>query len=139
MQDMVNLIIRKYESSVGTELFISFEDLLWYLYGFARLLLPKEQYTVDRQGLGKVTAMIRELHVYGNVAMLQWDNEIKKEWNDKFQHKWFGRQLMEVSEIISKDSWYKKLSVISGIWVREYYKKLWYKLEGTYMTKLLKK
>lgn len=46
-----SLIIRKYESSVGEEYFISFEDELGYLCGFCRLLL----------GDG---AMVRELHVY---------------------------------------------------------------------------
>jgi histone acetyltransferase (RNA polymerase elongator complex component) len=33
------LVIRKYESSAGMEYFISYEDELGYLYGFARLLL----------------------------------------------------------------------------------------------------
>jgi histone acetyltransferase (RNA polymerase elongator complex component) len=42
-----NLIIRTYESSVGTEKFISYEDELGYLYGFTRLLLPKPEHTVE--------------------------------------------------------------------------------------------
>lgn len=57
-KDKVNLIIRKYKSSVGVEYFISFEDKLGYLYGFARLLLSDH-------------AMVRELHVYGNVEMIK--------------------------------------------------------------------
>lgn len=135
--EIVNLVIRKYESSVGTELFISFEDILWYIYGFARLLLPLNDNVVDYKWLWKNVSMIRELHVYGNVAMLQWNNEIRKQWKDKVQHKWFGKQLMEIAENISTIWWYKKLSVISGVWVREYYRKLWYRLEGTYMLKRL--
>ncbi len=130
-----NLIIRKYESSVWLELFISFEDILWYLYGFTRLLLPINDNVVYWKWLWHNTSMIRELHVYGNVAMLQWENKIIKHWNEKVQHKWFGKQLMEIAENISMIWWYKRLSVISGIWVREYYRKLWYKLEGTYMIK----
>jgi elongator complex protein 3 len=134
---ITNLVIRKYESSVWLELFISFEDILWYLYGFTRLLLPINDNVVDWKWLWRNTSMIRELHVYGNVVMLQWDNQIMKQWNEKVQHKWFGKQLMEIAENISMVWWYKKLSVISGIWVREYYRKLWYKLEGTYMIKNL--
>lgn len=136
-ENIVNLVIRKYKSSVWTELFISFEDSLWYLYWFTRLLLAQNKNTVEWKWLWENTSMIRELHVYGNVAMLQWDNVTMEKWDIKFQHKWFGKQLMEVAEIISKIFWYKKLSVISGIWVREYYRKLWYKLEGTYMVKKL--
>jgi histone acetyltransferase (RNA polymerase elongator complex component) len=47
----LNLIIRKYASSVGSELFISYEDELGYLYGFTRLLLPLAEHTVDYPGL----------------------------------------------------------------------------------------
>jgi histone acetyltransferase (RNA polymerase elongator complex component) len=43
----LNLIIRKYQSSVGSEFFISYEDELGYLYGFIRLLLPLPENTVD--------------------------------------------------------------------------------------------
>ena len=127
---VANIIIRKYQSSGGTEYFISFEDQLWYLYGFTRLFLPTDP--VDVKWLGKETAIIRELHVYGQVETI-------KHWNDKtkksVQHTGFGRQLMEIAEQIAKSHNYKKLSVISGIWVRPYYRKLWYKLEGTYMVK----
>jgi elongator complex protein 3 len=41
------LVIRNYQSSVGSEFFISYEDELGYLYGFMRLLLPKPEHTVD--------------------------------------------------------------------------------------------
>ena len=67
----VNLIIRKYESSVGKEYFISYEDTLGYLYGFTRLLLPQEDQALTIQGLGKETAIIRELHVYGSMETIQ--------------------------------------------------------------------
>jgi elongator complex protein 3 len=99
------------------------------------LLLILNENAVDWKWLWDNTSMIRELHVYWNVETLKHKNiEIK---NQKTQHKWFGKQLMEVAENISKIFWYKRLSVISWIWVREYYKKLWYKLDGTYMIKKL--
>lgn len=129
-----NLVMRKYMSSGGVEYFISFEDQLGYLYGFARLLLPIQgQGNRDKvKGVGDDIAMIRELHVYWQVE------GVGKKNGDKVQHKWFGKQLMEIAEQISQWHNYKKLSVISGIWVRPYYRKLWYTLEWTYMVKKLK-
>jgi histone acetyltransferase (RNA polymerase elongator complex component)/very-short-patch-repair endonuclease len=131
VEDVVNLVVRKYNSSVWTEYFISFEDLQWYLYWFTRLLLPDQKETIDREWLWKNTALIRELHIYGQLASLKWDVDS----NDKKQHKWFWSQLMDLAEQISKKSWYQRLSVISGVWVRWYYQKIWYSLEWTYMVK----
>jgi elongator complex protein 3 len=48
----LNLIVRRYQSSVGSEFFISYEDELGYLYGFTRLLLPTPENVVDFPGLG---------------------------------------------------------------------------------------
>ncbi len=42
---------------------------------------------------------------------------------------------MSKAKEIAKKEGVKKLFVISGVGVREYYKKLGYKLEGNYMTK----
>jgi len=128
-----NLIIRQYSSSVWTEYFISFEDLQWYLYGFARLLLPQDWNTVARDWLWDNTALIRELHVYGQLASLKEDVDS----DSRKQHKWFGTQLMNLAEDLSKLNWFKRLSVISWVWVRWYYEKIWYDLEGTYMIKKL--
>ncbi len=130
-KETANIVIRKYLSSGGVEYFISCEDKLGYLYGFTRLLLPTEKNVVDILWLGTSTAIIRELHVYGQMEWLE--KKVKK--NTKTQHKWFGKQLMELAEQISYSHKYKKLSVISGIGVRAYYRKLWYKLEWTYMVK----
>jgi histone acetyltransferase (RNA polymerase elongator complex component) len=43
----LNLVMRKYQSSVGSEFFISYEDELGYLYGFIRLLLPDAAQAID--------------------------------------------------------------------------------------------
>jgi histone acetyltransferase (RNA polymerase elongator complex component) len=74
-----NLIIRKYLSSTGEEYFISFEDQLGYLYGFARLLLPIQgQGTrIKVKGLGDDIAIIRELHIYGQMEGFK-DEKIKR-------------------------------------------------------------
>lgn len=128
-----NLVIRQYQSSVWREFFISFEDLQGYIYGFTRLLLPNPDKTVEREWLWKDTALIRELHIYGQLAWLKENVDS----NDQKQHHWFGSQLLAMAENISKANWYKNLSVISWVWVRKYYEKQWYSLVGTYMVKVL--
>ena len=131
-EETANLVIRKYLSSAGAEYFISFEDSLGYLYGFSRLLLINEEVSIDREWLGKNTALIRELHVYGNLQSL------KKTTQDQWvQHTWFGKQLMQVAEKIAKQKKYTRLSVISGVWVKQYYEKIGYKKKWTYVIKEL--
>jgi len=76
------------------------------------------------------TAIIRELHVYGQSLRLGEIGKIS-------QHRGIGKWLMQEAEKISKKNKCKKISVISGIGVREYYKKLGYKLEKGYMVKFL--
>lgn len=125
------LVIRRYRSSVGEELFMSYEDTLGYIYGFTRLLLPDHDNAVEWEGLGEGTALIRELHVYGQVAKISSKDE------DKTQHKWIGGLLMHNAEVIARQRGYERLSVISGIGVRWYYKKLWYEVIWTYLVKNL--
>ena len=122
------LIIKKYKASGGTEYFISYESKdKKILYGFCRLRLPN----VETQNLASLRnfAIIRELHVYGELV------PVGKE--KKIQHSGLGKKLMLEAEKIAKDCGFKKITVISGIGVREYYKKLGYKLENTYMVKTL--
>jgi elongator complex protein 3 len=75
-------------------------------------------------------AIIRELHIYGQALKL---GEVGK----MGQHTGLGKWLMSEAEKIAKDKKIKKLSVISGVGVREYYQKLGYHLENTYMVKKL--
>lgn len=131
----LNLVVRSYLSSVGNEFFISFEDELGYLYGFTRLLLPREGESIQRDGLWENTALIRELHVYGSLQSIQTSEEEQE--NQKVQHTGIGRKLLECAEKIAALSWYQRLSVISGVGVREYYRKLGYQSEGTYVVKKL--
>lgn len=131
----LNLVVRSYLSSVGNEFFISFEDELGYLYGFTRLLLPRKGESIQRDGLWKNTALIRELHVYGSLQSIQTSEQEQE--NQKVQHTGIGRKLLEYAEKIADLSWYQRLSVISGVGVREYYRKLGYQSEGTYVVKEL--
>jgi len=112
------LKIIKYNASEGKEYFISFEEKD-KIIGFCRLRIFDDR------------AFVRELHVYSNVV------EIGKSGNS-LQHKGFGKKLIKKAEEICRENKINKLYVISGIGVREYYRKLGYKLEHTYMLKRLK-
>ncbi len=108
----------KYKASEGNEYFLEIVNKDDILFGLLRLRLSKKG------------AMIREIHVYGQ--------SLKLGEKGKFsQHKGFGKWLIQEAEKITKKNKYKKLKIISGIGVREYYKKLGYKLEETYMVKRL--
>ena len=76
-------------------------------------------------------AIIRELHVYGQALKLGEKNKTAS------QHKGFGKWLMNEAEKIAKQNKCKKIFVISGVGVKEYYRKLGYKLEKEYMEKKL--
>ena len=127
--DSLDLVLRWYKSSGGQECFISFEDELGYLYWFTRLLLPNDDSVAWIQWLEKWTAIIRELHVYGELQKI-WDKS--GQWT---QHTWLWRRLLSFAEKLSKSFGYNQFSVISWVWVREYYKGLWFELKWTYMSK----
>ena len=114
----LNLIVRSYLSSVGNEFFISFEDELGYLYGFTRLLLPRKGESIERGWLWENTALIRELHVYGSLQSIQTSKQEQED--QKVQHTGIGKRLLECAEKIAILSWDQRLSVISGVGVREY-------------------
>ena len=60
--------------------------------------------------------------------------------NVNVQHRGVGKRLMAKAELIAKENGYKKIAVISGIGVKEYYKKLnFYESigKGKFMIKVL--
>lgn len=131
------LFIEKYKASKGVEYFISYENKeRTILYAFVRLRLPsfeeKKLYSLIPEL--KNAALIRELHTYGQLVPLD-----KNELAGKIQHEGFGKKLMTEAEKIATRHGFKKMSVIAGVGVRGYYKKLDYKLRGTYMIKSLDK
>ncbi|MBU0707408.1 tRNA uridine(34) 5-carboxymethylaminomethyl modification radical SAM/GNAT enzyme Elp3 [Patescibacteria group bacterium] len=127
------LFVEKYNASGGTEYFISFEDKKHEkLYAFIRLRLPlnSSPEIIKFFPILKDSALIRELHTYGQLIGLK-----KKVSRAGVQHLGFGKRLMKEAERIARENGYKKIAVISGIGVREYYRKLGYKLQDTYMIK----
>jgi elongator complex protein 3 len=116
----------EYKASKGKEFFLEIVNEDNILFGLLRLRFP---YKTEIQELNNC-ALIRELHVYGNAT------EIGKK--GKVQHTGLGKKLMQKSEEIAKNKGYKKIAVISGVGVKEYYRKLGYKdTEGTYLVKEL--
>lgn len=51
------------------------------------------------------------------------------------QHNGFGKSLLKIAEIISAYHGYSRFAVISGVGVRNYYKRHGYVLGNTYMIK----
>ena len=126
------LRVMNYKANEGTELFISIDETkLDKLIGLCRLRFPSDPENPILTEL-KGASLVRELHVYGQKQSLS-----KKNVPSKTQHLGFGKQLMKKAEDLSKEAGFKKVAVISAIGTREYYKKLGYKLEGTYMVKYL--
>ena len=98
------------------------------LYAFLRLRIPSNSQKPSLPEL-KDAALIREVHTYGQLVGLGKKGEV--------QHLGLGKKLLAEAEKIAKQQGYKKIAVISGIGVREYYKKNGYRLEGTYMVKTI--
>lgn len=125
-----------YQASGGTEKYISFySDDRSTLHGFIRLRFnDSPDFTVFKTL--KDCALIRELHVYGFVKVARANG--KKDGN---QHVGFGKALLALAEMISAIRGYKKIAVISGVGVRNYYRRFGYKLlddEDGYLVKELR-
>ncbi|WP_254863396.1 tRNA uridine(34) 5-carboxymethylaminomethyl modification radical SAM/GNAT enzyme Elp3 [Halovivax gelatinilyticus] len=125
-----DLDVMSYEACGGTEHFISIEDFdRDLLIGFCRLRFPNDPVRPELDG----AALIRELHVYGSEVSVGAAGE-----EGQHQHQGYGRQLMQTAESMAADAGFEKLSVISGIGAREYYReKLGYHQDGPYVSKSL--
>ncbi|MEW6408316.1 MAG: tRNA uridine(34) 5-carboxymethylaminomethyl modification radical SAM/GNAT enzyme Elp3 [Patescibacteria group bacterium] len=122
-----------YWASDGKEIFLSYEDLKNdKLIAFLRLRIPSFYFSGTKHFLPKLqnAALIREIHTYGQMV------EIGKKINKAVQHFGFGKKLVAQAEkIAAKEFKIKKIAVISGVGVRNFWRKLGYKLQNTYMTK----
>lgn len=131
--DKAELVSREYKASDGTEIFLSFENKdRTKVYAFLRLRFNEDPSKNIIPELKKAS-LVRELHVYGQ--MIPTYAEDQDDEVGKSQHLGLGKKLMAEAERITKEKNINKVAVISGIGVRNYYRKLGYELEGTYMTK----
>ncbi|MFH0820725.1 MAG: tRNA uridine(34) 5-carboxymethylaminomethyl modification radical SAM/GNAT enzyme Elp3 [Candidatus Peregrinibacteria bacterium] len=126
----LELRIKSYGANEGQEYFISFEQKkLDKLVALCRLRFPSDPKHPIFPEL-RDAAIVRELHVYGRKRSLTGDG-----LSSKTQHLGLGKRLMIEAERIAKKAGFSRLAVISAIGTREYYKKLGYKLKGSYMIK----
>lgn len=125
------LIRRDYVANGGWETFLSYEDPEQdILIGLLRLRKCSED--TFRPELKGGVSIVRELHVYGSVVPVHARDPTK------FQHQGFGVLLMEEAERIAcNEHGSHKISVISGVGTRNYYRKIGYELDGPYMSKSL--
>jgi elongator complex protein 3 len=120
------LVVRKYRASKGEEYFISYEIPEYdALVGFIRLRFPHKPFISAIEN----AALIRELHVYGRAVPIG----VKE---NAFQHRGFGERLLRDAEEIAKQK-YDEIAVISGVGVRNYYRKLGYRKRFEFMVKKL--
>jgi elongator complex protein 3 len=119
INQQLKLKVTKYKANNGDEYFLEIINKDNILFGLLRLRIEKE------------FAIVRELHVYGQSIAIGKSGK----GHGFSQHKGLGKKLMKEAEAITKKSKLKNLSVISGVGVREYYKKLGYNLDKDYMVK----
>ncbi len=131
----MELVTREYPASLGREIFLSLENPdKSKVYAFLRLRFNNPQSKNILPELNKA-ALIRELHVYGQMIPVY--DQAQDDEVSQIQHLGLGKKLMLEAEKISQQNNFKKIAVISGIGVRNYYRKLGYRLQGTYMVKNL--
>jgi len=131
IDDKIQIKKIEYLASNGKEIFIQAVNKDNILFGLLRLRIPSHS----------DCAFIRELHVYGKALEIG-----KKPKNILEQHRGIGKQLMKEAEDYikelnkgykenNKNKYITNIVVISGVGVREYYRKIGYKLVGYYMVK----
>lgn len=122
------MFIQQYEASNGIEYFISWENAdKTLLYGMLRLRINRDYEFADPILYG--CAMIRELHVYGlhsTVGSMDGGN---------IQHQGLGKKLINKAEELAYLHGMDYITVISGVGVKEYYRKLGFADYGTYLRK----
>lgn len=127
-EDEVKLTRTDYDASGGKEIFLSYESTS-AIVGFVRLRILSPE--AHRQELSDST-IIREIKVFGNVVPVG-----KKSEND-WQHRGFGKNLLNEAERISTEEYgSRRIAVISGIGVRNYFRSVGYERSGPYMMKSL--
>ena len=122
-KEKLYLFRKEYKASKGKEIFLSFENKnRTKLYSLLRLRKTSEN-----------QAIIREIHTFGQqLPISERQNAISP------QHQGLGKKLIKEAERITKKEFkLKKISVIAAVGARNYFRKSGYKLEDTYMVKIL--
>ena len=129
------LFVHEYQSSTGTEYFISFENKeQTTLYGLCRLRFNAcdSTHVSTADTILHDTALIRELHIYGIHSGV---GDSSESATTHTQHKGLGAKLLQKAEEIAATYGYESITVIAGVGVKEYYRKFGYTDYHTYLRK----
>ena len=120
-----------YHTTSSEERFLSFDTKEDKLAGFLRLSLPRSE--SPQTGLHDLqdSAIIREVHVYGQSLPVGSDQ------TGAAQHIGLGTQLISKAEEIAHRKGYKQLAIIAAIGTRRYYTNRGFDRGELYMTKKL--
>lgn len=122
-----------YETQGGKEVLLSYEDENETLFGLLRLRINNELSPEPSSFEREKKAMVRELHIFGPEVPL--GGRVAQ----APQHHGLGEKLLREAERIAREEFKAdRLSVLSGVGAREYYRSLGYSLEGAYMVKELR-
>ncbi|MEI6058721.1 MAG: GNAT family N-acetyltransferase, partial [archaeon] len=110
-----------YKASGGKEIFIEAVNKDDILFGLLRLRIEKD----DKK---EFNAMVRELHVYGPALNIGEGEGIED--TTSVQHKGLGKEMLQFAEQIAIKNKCKSMKIISGVGVREYYKKIGFLLDN---------
>lgn len=132
--DEIKLYRLDYDASQGNEIFLSYENKKEdYLIGYLRLRKPSEFAHRPELNDGK-TMIVREIKIVGELVPI----DTKPNRYSQIQHRGYGKSLMENVEKISLEEFdAKKLAVISGLGVRDWFYEIGYKPDGVYVSKIL--
>ena len=132
--DEIKLYRLDYDASQGNEIFLSYENKKEdYLIGYLRLRKPSEFAHRPELNDGK-TMIVREIKIVGELVPI----DTKPNRYSQIQHRGYGKSLMENAEKISLEEFdAKKLAVISGLGVRDWFYEIGYKPDGVYVSKIL--
>ncbi len=120
-----------YKASGSNEIFLQYVSPdKKKLFALLRLRIPSENNKNFFIPTLRNSAIIREVHTYGKLT------KINKKDLASPQHIGLGKKLLLEAERIAREEFgLEKITVISGIGAREYYRKSGYRLKATYMVK----
>ncbi len=124
----VRFVERIYESAGGEEHFLSYELPDGTLLAMLRLRIPGKNEKPLFLALSQA-GIIRELHTFGHAL------PVKMTKGQSVQHIGFGKQLLQDAERITSAKGLSKLTVISGVGVKEFYRQIGFSDSGTYLVK----
>lgn len=130
--EKIKLETIQYSTKIGKEIFLSYKTKVSdKICGFLRLSIPNKRNNKLLIDEIRDSTMIREIHVYGKVLGI-------KDLNvGESQHLGLGKRMIGIAEEITRQSGFKKISVISAIGTRQYYRDRGFQLGDLYMSKTL--